>query len=103
LPQPHDSGIDGQLEFLDQNIEGALAVPVRVLSAGRVVGVRAFTLRHYQYLLASNEEELGMGVDEPLDEPGTGDPVDVGVLSRDPLHGSYFGDSTTVARPSRLR
>src|SRR5216684_2152038 len=43
-------------------------------------------LGHCRNLLCRDEEEFRLLVNEAPDEPGTGNPVDVGILSRDPLH-----------------
>ena len=51
-----------------------------------VIGVRALLFRDLQHLVARNEDELCLVIDEALDQPWTGDAVDVRVLSRDPLH-----------------
>jgi hypothetical protein len=52
-----------------------------------------------QHLITGHEQELGLRVDEPLDQPRTSDAVDVGVLSRDPLHGLSFGDPSRSKYP----
>ena len=52
-----------------------------------VVGVRALAVGHRQHVTCWDVEELGVGIDEVLDQPGAGDPVGLGVLACDPLHG----------------
>src|SRR6266567_3331396 len=51
-----------------------------------VVGdsVEAFNLVHH--LVGLDENELRVPVDEFLDEPWAGDPIDLDVLARDPFH-----------------
>src|SRR5262249_50633422 len=47
-------------------------------------GAQAFGLVHH--LVGWNENELRVLVDEFLDQPWAGDPVDLDVLARDPFH-----------------
>jgi hypothetical protein len=59
---------------------------MRVLGSGRIVGMSGLSSGDLQHLIPRDEEELGVGVDEPLDQPWARDPIDVRVLPRDPLH-----------------
>src|SRR5438093_5637416 len=56
-----------ELVLLEQHLERAEPVTVRVLRARRVVGVRALALRRLEHLVGGHVEELGLGVDEVLD------------------------------------
>src|SRR5215469_11730915 len=89
LGEPDQRGIPGEAELVDKYVEGAHAVPVGVLRAGSIVGVRAFSLCRCQDLIPWDIEELCVRVDEPPDQPWAGDPVDVGVLAGDPLHDTF--------------
>src|SRR5262245_47452265 len=75
-----------KVEVLDQNVERALAVPVRVLRPWRVIGMSTITLCDAEDLVAGYEQELRVRVDEPPDQPGARDPVALGVLPCYPLH-----------------
>ena len=66
--------------------KSAAAVDVAQLHAFGVVGNTALPLGHVEDLLRRDVDELGILVDEFPDEPRTRDPVDVGVLARDPFH-----------------
>src|SRR5881227_2267206 len=66
-----------QMEALrhgEQTARLRCAVAVRVLGVGGVVGVRALALGDLEHLLSGDVEELGVLVDEVLDQPGAGDP-----------------------------
>src|SRR6266508_3479203 len=59
-------------------------------------------------LVGGDVADLGLGVDEPADQPGAGDPVGLGTLAGDPLHGlpsssRSWGWGWCVARPGRSR
>src|SRR4029079_7732344 len=81
-----------------QHLEGARAVVMaeRVTRDVEGRGVRG------QLRRVGNEQELGVRVDEPADEPGTGRSVDVAVLPGDPPHAAttspMLASSSTRAR-----
>src|SRR5215203_2539739 len=102
LGQTHEAAIIAELELLDQHVERALAVPMGVFGTLRVIRVPALALDCRQHVVTWDEQELSVGVDEPLNQPWAGDPINVGVLSRDPLHSSSFEALKTAARPSRF-
>src|SRR5207237_6619156 len=52
-----------------------------------VEGSSPLSLRNCQNLIGGNEEDLGRGIDEPPDQPRTGDPIGLGTSASDPLHG----------------
>jgi hypothetical protein len=104
LGQTDRGRIIDELELFDEHVEGALPVPVGVHGAFGVVRVPTLALGEREHLIARDEQELGLRVDESADQPGAGDPVDVGVLSGDPLHGcSSFREAATARRPSGFR
>jgi hypothetical protein len=88
--EPNEPRVGVQREVINEHFERASAVAVGVFRARCIVGVPTLALRHVQHLVPSNEDELGLGVDEPLDEPGTSDTVHVGVLACHPLHRSLL-------------
>ncbi len=59
---------------------------MRVLGPGGVIGVRVLTLCDLEHLVGRHVEELGLRVDEVLDQPGAGDPVGLRSFSCYPLH-----------------
>src|SRR5436309_2912522 len=65
---------------LEECLEGAVVPDVAELGPGRIE--RDGLLGE---LPRVRKHERGVGVDEPLDEPGRGDPVHVGPAARDPL------------------
>ena len=109
LSQTYEGRIIGELELFDEHVEGAFPVPVGVLGASGVVRVSALAFGDREHIVARHEQELRVGIDEPSDQPGAGDPVDVGVLSGDPLHGcssfreSATRESATAVKPSGFR
>src|SRR6266566_3970672 len=76
-----------ELVLLEQHLERAEPVAVRVLRVFRIVGVGALTLPNLEHLLGRHVEELRLGIDEVLDQPGAGDPVGLRSFSCNPLHG----------------
>src|SRR5438034_9144042 len=68
-----------ELVFLEQYLERAEPVAVRVLRVFRVVGVGALTLRNLEHLLRRHVEELRLRVDEVLDQPGRSEERRVGI------------------------
>src|SRR5207248_9378124 len=69
-----------------------------VLGSGCIVGMGILVLRRRENLIFRKEDELGVRIDESLDQPWARDPVDVGVLPRDPPH-----DSSLRWKPRRPR
>src|SRR5919204_2305157 len=51
-----------------------------------VIWDRVLALSHGHDLVRRDIDEFGIGIDKALDQPWTGDAIDVGVFSRDPLH-----------------
>src|SRR5262249_33100663 len=49
-------------------------------------GVEAFGFAHH--LVGGDEDELGVGIDEFFDQPGTGNAVDLDAFAGDPAHGN---------------
>lgn len=45
-----------------------------------------FAFRYSEYLIRWDKEELGLRVYKLLNEPGTGHPINLYPLTRDPLH-----------------
>jgi hypothetical protein len=74
--QPHCRVVD--LVLVDEHLERAEPVAVRVLPARRVVRVRALPGRHVEHLVGRDVEELRRRVDEIPDQPGAGDPIGLG-------------------------
>src|SRR5262249_7789286 len=72
--------------LLHDRLEAALEPPVAELAALDVERRRAEALRLVGDLVARDEEELGLGVDELPEEPGASDAIDLDLLPRDPAH-----------------
>ena len=84
--QPCQGGVATQAEAVDEDLEGALVVAVGELRAGRVEAARSLNFAHGLDLVGGDVADLGRRVDEPLDQPRTGDPVGLGTGAGDPLH-----------------
>jgi hypothetical protein len=88
----HDTGQTGkgrvgaQIEGVDEDLEGASVVAVGELGVGGIEGARGLDLDHGQHLVSRDIADLGLGVDEAADQPGTGDPVDLGTRTGNPPH-----------------
>ncbi len=83
--EPHldERGVPFEPVALEYRLERAVTALVGVLRPPHVEGV-AIQCRGVG--VCGHELELGLGVDEPPDEPGTGGAVDVEVAPRDPPH-----------------
>src|SRR5260370_11632889 len=66
-------------------IERAALAFMREFHAIDVVGYPARLLSDGKDLILRDVDELGIGIDEPPDQPGPGDAVDLRMLSRQPL------------------
>jgi hypothetical protein len=89
--------------LLDEDLERAQPVSVRVPRAGRVVGVGLLALGGLEHLVRRDVQELGLRIDEVPDQPWTGDPIGLRSLACHPFHLS--SPSSNLAqdgfRPSR--
>jgi hypothetical protein len=85
--QAHQGGVPAEVVVVDEDLEGALAVPVVVGGAGGVEPMCSFGLLDGEDLVGRDVDDLGVGVDEPSDQPRAGDAVGLGAGTRDPLHG----------------
>ena len=56
------------------------------LDAFDIVGDAAQFLGDLDHVSGLDEMKLGVAIDEAADQPGTGDPVCLGVLTGDPFH-----------------
>ena len=65
--EPRQRGIIGELEVVDEHLEGALAVAVVELGAGCVEGAGAFAGGDVEHLGRGDVEDLGVGIDEAAD------------------------------------
>src|SRR5258707_13872168 len=85
-PKQHQRGILCQLVLFQDGFERAFLAVMAKLNVFDVVGngVEAFRLSHH--LLCRHKHELGVLVDELLDQPGAGDAVDLDLFSGDPFH-----------------
>src|SRR5437870_3929282 len=72
--------------LLDQGVEGALLAVVSVLDVRDIEGDRPLAFGDIHHAVCRNEEELGLGIDEFLDEPRAGHPVHFHPFTRDPFH-----------------
>src|SRR6266511_4641880 len=108
--QPHQGGVVAELEFVDEDLEGALVAAVGELRVGGVERARVFLLGGGEDLVGGDVADLGVGVDEPAHQPRAGDPVGLGTRTGDPVHGYSLRVSPTASRvpemarrPLRLR
>ncbi len=72
----------------NDRVERALVAVVPKLGAGNVVWRGTFTIGNSGDLVARDIQELGLVVHEALDEPWTGDAIDLRPLTGYPLHSS---------------
>src|SRR6266403_3496084 len=82
-----------ELVFLQEGIERAMVSVVSELHPRNVVGNGPFTLGNRHDLICRHEQERRVLVDEPRDQPRTGDAVDARLFTSHPFHRdllSYF-------------
>src|SRR5262245_18580035 len=78
-----------ELIVLEDRLERTALAAVVELHVGKTRGVegrRALRACGVQQLFLGHEEKLRLWIDEPADQPWTGDAIDLHVASRDPLH-----------------
>src|SRR5919198_2486405 len=85
--QPDQGGVAAEPELVDEDLEGAAVALVGELRAGRVERPGTVARRDAQDLVRGHVGDRGVRVDEAADQPGAGDPVGLGALAGDPLHG----------------
>src|SRR5579859_4150351 len=92
-----EGGVGGsQIVLADDRVEGALVGVVAQLRLWNIVGRAALPLSDGQNLISRSEDEFGVGIDEALNEPWTGNAVDLRPLAGYPLHKHH--QLTTVIR-----
>src|SRR5579862_7345788 len=67
-----------------ERIEGTTLAVVRKMHVCNIVRNRIFVGGRCEYLRCRNVKELRVGIDEPRDEPGTCDAIDLRPFARDP-------------------
>ena len=85
--QAHQRGVAGEAELLDEHLEAAAPVPMGEIRSGGIEGPAALPRRHGEHVGRGDVADLGVAIDEPADEPRTGDPVGLGPGAGDPDHG----------------
>src|SRR5258707_12477730 len=85
-PEQHQRRIVGQLVLFQDSLKRAFLAVMAKLNVFDVVrnGVEAFRLR--RHLLCGRKYELGVLIDELLDEPWTGDAVHLDLFAGYPFH-----------------
>src|SRR5262245_19385194 len=76
----------GELVALDERVERAAWTVMTELDVGNVVRNRGFALRDVSNLVRWDEQEFRLWIDEPRDQPRTGDAIDTRALAGYPLH-----------------
>src|SRR2546422_3037691 len=75
-----------QLIFADDRFEAAPSIDVAELDVWHVIGNGLFALGGRHDIGRWHEQELSLRVDKSLDQPGTGDPIDVRIRASDVFH-----------------
>src|ERR1700754_3154609 len=88
-PQQYQSGVAGEFAFFQDCFERAFLAVMAKLDVLDVVGngVEALRLRHH--LFSGHEHELGVLIDELLDEPWAGDAIHLDLFAGDPFHAEF--------------
>src|SRR6185312_4967571 len=86
-PAECDEGRVPRQTVLEQDaLERATAVFVPEIHPRDVIGRRTLASSDIQDVSSGDVEELRLRIDEPPDQPGAGDAIDLGVLACDPFH-----------------
>src|SRR5882672_9492421 len=72
--------------FGKKSIEAAQLADMGKFYTGDVVRNSSGCGSDAKYVPGRHEQELGFGIDEARDQPGTGDAVDLRAFTRDPFH-----------------
>src|SRR5919198_5280649 len=70
----------------DDRLKAAFAIVMPEFHTRNIEWDGPFALRYSEYLIRWDKEELGLRVYKLLDEPGTGYPINLHPLTRNPLH-----------------
>jgi hypothetical protein len=84
--QAGERGVAAEAELVDEHLEGAVTGTMVVPGAGRIKGPCILPGRDVEHLLRRDVEDLGIGIDEPANQPGTRDAVGLGAGAGNPLH-----------------
>ena len=87
LSKQHERRIFSEFVFFQYRFERAFLAMVTQLDVFDVVRDGAETFRFLRDPVGRDEDELGVLVDEFLDQPRTGDAIDLNPFARDPFHG----------------
>src|SRR5712692_7099703 len=79
-----------QSELEQDRLKAAPAVDVAQFDSAHVIGMRALSFGDGHHLRRGHVQELGVWIDEALDQPGARDSVDAGVFAGHPLHLAIF-------------
>src|SRR5262249_10527482 len=85
--QPGQGGVIVEVVLVDEDFEGALVASVGVGGVLGVEGVAVLFGGDGQDLVGRHVEDVGVGVDEPADEPWAGDAVGLRAGTGHPFHG----------------
>jgi hypothetical protein len=77
---------------LDDRVEGTRIAVVPELHAGNVICRRALAFRDERDLVARDVQEIGISVDEALDQPRSGNPIDLRPFTSGPSGRSAHSD-----------
>ena len=91
--------IGPEVEVVDEDFEGAASVAVVELGPRCVEAVGVLVVRDGQDVIRGYVEDLGVGVDEASDQPGTSDTVGLGAARMTHFTGAPPGED----RPGRGR
>jgi hypothetical protein len=101
LRQQNKCWIARQPVLFHQGVEGALLTVMSEFDVWHIVGNGPFSLSDFHYIIGWDEQELGLWVDELVDQPRAGHSINLDSLSRDPLHGNLSFLKARLGRRAR--
>src|SRR5690349_5676153 len=86
LAQQRQRRIFHQIVLAQNRLKGAFLAVVPQFNTLDIEWRRAFALGHRHYLVGGDKQELRLGINKFPDEPGASHPVNLHLLTGNPLH-----------------
>jgi hypothetical protein len=102
LAEQNERAIVRQLVSLQNRFERAFLAVMAEFDVLDVIGNGVEPLGFVHHLVRRHEDEFRIFVDEVLDQPRAGDPIDFDAFPRNPFH-CFLHPSPTAARSSAAR
>ena len=95
--QTNEGGVIAEVKLVNENFEAALGAAMAELGAVGIETPRALSRGNGENVDPGDVEDLRVGVDEALNEPGASNAIGLRSRSRNPFHG--VSDRTELESP----